>query len=305
MNGACSYRENGKPRSTSWRRARAQRLDEAGAGGARGVPRELETRRRAPGDRVEIEDSDDVRHLRRLGGEVRCAEAAVGRAVAREERQGVRQRRGGRRGARRVGSCQLEERGGAGGVVVRAGAGAAVVAVRHDEDRLQRPSRPGGQEVDEPRPPVAGDRGREGVPPDPVAVRRHVLHEPPRRAERPGCARPPDRPLRGEIRCEQAGLDGIEGMRDRGRRQRRGPGHAEREDEQRQPDREPRAAVEAAVDRPSEGPRPRARGGRGVGGHVSQCRRLPRRRFHVKRASARPRRGRPTLVPYDTRTRPG
>ncbi len=191
-NGACSYALNGNPRSTScrsalarpgsvpvsaaiWARTVSTRPD-AGvsavspASSSRGCP--------VPGDGVEVDHGDDVLTLGRMGGERGRAEPAVCAAVGGEEEQGVRQAELGRAAGRRIGACELDECGRAGGVVVRARADAGVVAVGEHDDRLVREASLLDDEVEQAHPALGGDRGGERLRLDRVAVRRQLLGEP-------------------------------------------------------------------------------------------------------------------------------
>ena len=109
-------------------------------------------------------------------------------AVGGQEEERVRERQARCPAGRRVRPRELDEDGRAGGVVVRAGAGAAVVAVGEDDDRLVREPGLLGDEVHERDPPAARDLGGEPLPRDLVAVRRELAREPPGR--RGGAGRP-------------------------------------------------------------------------------------------------------------------
>ena len=92
-----------------------------------------------------------------MGGELRRAEAAVRAAVRGEEEERVRQPQLGRAARGCVGTGELDEGGGAGGVVVRARADAGIVAVGKDDDRLVRQPALLGDEVHEADAAVAGN----------------------------------------------------------------------------------------------------------------------------------------------------
>ncbi len=195
--------------------------------------------------------------------------AAPAGAVGREEDQRVRERDPLGGGSRRVGARELDERCRARGVVVQPVTDTAVVAMRHDDDRGGRDAdaRLLRHEVDE-RGAAAADRCRERIGVHVEAVRLELAPE-------PGCgssgvqrAGPPVGIVGGEVLGDGRRLRRVEGRRQVGRIQRRRAGDAEREQQERQPDQEPGAAVEARVDGTLERPRPRpsalwcGRGGR-------------------------------------------
>ena len=128
-----------------------RRRKERAARNPRSVARELESRCVVSGDRVEVDGGGHIPRERRVVREMSCADAAERAAVCREEHERVRRRhaaRGGRRcrGARRarVRPGQLDQRGGARGIVVRTGSGAAVVTMgdKHDRRRASARARP-------------------------------------------------------------------------------------------------------------------------------------------------------------------
>ena len=188
-----------------------------------------------------------------MGGELGRAESAVRAAVGGEEEDRVRQPKLGGAPGRGVGAGKLDESCGAGGVVVRTRADAGVVAVGEHDDRLVREPALLGHEVDEGHAAVAGNRGREPLLLDGVAVGRELAREPARRRGRCRAPRHAARIAERELGGERARIDPVEGGRQVRRLERGRPGHAEGEDEQREPDEKPRAAVEAAVDGPVEG----------------------------------------------------
>ena len=113
-------------------------LDESGLGRTRGVTADLEPGRPVARDGIEVHHRGDVRRLGRVRGELRRPDPAVDAAVRRQEDEGIRERQPRGAGGRRVRARKLEQRRRSRGVVVRAraGAGARVVAVGHDDDRL-------------------------------------------------------------------------------------------------------------------------------------------------------------------------
>src|SRR5262249_23720487 len=113
---------------------------------------------------------------------------------------------------------------------------------------------------------AAVDRRREPLIPDVEAIRLELAAEPGCGSPGTGAAGSPIRVLGGEVRGERRCRGAVERWRQVGRLERGRPSAAEREQEERQADEEPRAAVEARVDRTLErpGPRPSALGcGRG------------------------------------------
>ena len=141
--------------------------------------------------------------------------------------------------------------------------------LRHDDDRGGRDAdaRLLRHEVGE-RGAAAADRCRERIGVHVEAVRRELAPE-------PGCgssgaqrAGPPVGIVGGEVVGDGRRLRRVEGRRQVGWVQRRRAGDAERQQQERQPDQEPGAAVEARVDGTLERPRPRpsalwcGRGGR-------------------------------------------
>ncbi len=229
------------------------RLHEARRRRPRRIAGELEARHAVARDRVEVDDGDDVLALGRVGGELGRAEPADGPAVGGQEEERVRERQARRPAGRRVCPRELDEDGRAGGVVVRARAGAAVVAVGEDDDRLVREPGLLGDEVHERDPPASRDLGGEPLPRDLVAVRRELAREPPARPRlRRWCPARAWGPSSARSAATARGVARVEGGRDVRRLERRRPRDAEGENEERQPDEEPRAAVEAPVDGPVE-----------------------------------------------------
>ena len=116
-------------------------LDERRGRRAGLVAGDHEPGRSSTGDRVEVDHGDDAE--RRALGEARRAETAVRAAVGGEEDDGVRAAHPLLVGGRRAGvrARELDERGGARRVVVRAGPAAGVVAVGEDDDRVGRLAR--------------------------------------------------------------------------------------------------------------------------------------------------------------------
>ena len=158
----------------------------------------------------------------------------------------------------REGARQLEDRGRAAGVVVRAGRPLSVVSMGNDRDRLvERAAHDDGQvaqlDVAEPWDLLRPDVRLDGQPRQP-----HLLEEPVGRADgvgRPGHAR---RMVARQLARElERGLT-VEGRWQRRRRQR--PRGREREDEDRERDDEHERdrADEPSVDRPVDRAAPRS-----------------------------------------------
>ena len=199
--------------------------------------------------------------------------------------------RGARR--RRVGARELDQRGGARGVVVRARPGAGVVAVRHDDDRLLRAARPSTAtrftKRTRPRPGiVAGERApcRTVIP-----YGCELVAEPAGGAVAPGVPGSAVRAVDARSSASARPLRPVEGGRQVRRLERGRPRDAEGEQTSSgRPTSSQRAAIEPAVDGPLERAAPRAAPLRWQAG------RLPRRsivgrgigrhpRFHVKTPS--------------------
>ena len=157
---------------------------------------------------------------------------------------------------------QLEQRAGAGGVVVGAGRGADVVAVREDDDGAlslgrgrRRPGRE-GDEVDELLRSQARDLRRERLALDVEAVALELALDP------VGCVLLPLRARRAvwegrQLRRELEGCRLVEERLRAGWRERVGPADAERSHEHGNGDDEPGGAIDARRDRPLQGPAPR------------------------------------------------
>ncbi len=122
-------------------------LDERGVGRSRPIRGNLDAKSVRPSNCHEVHGRCEPRPVRRGVEEPDCAEAAERSAVGGEEDDGVRgtdrRPRSSRawRGAQAVAAGQLQERAGAGGVVVRALARAQVVPMRHDDEHLRGASR--------------------------------------------------------------------------------------------------------------------------------------------------------------------
>ena len=218
---------------------------------------------RAPSSAPSVERKTSV-----YGSEIRCAPAG-----------------------RCVGARQLDERRRSRGVVVQPAVGAAVVAVRHHHDlgRRETGSRLLRHEVDERRAATV-DRGGERLALDVEAVGLQLVAKPGRCASGLRRAGPPVRIVGGEVVGDVRGRLRVERRRQAGQMQRRRAGDAEREQQQRQSDEQPGAAVEARVDGTLERsrPRPSALGcGRG-GRHGVQSRAgIRARRFPVETSGVR------------------
>ena len=147
---------------------------------------------------------------------------------------------------------ELDERGGAGGIVVRSRSRPVVIAVRHDEDRLRRSPRHPRDEILEVEAPKSGCDGGERLDPRLQAVRRKLVVQPRGcldRAHRAGeSVRVADAQVVGQRRRRRR----VERRRKLRRGQRLWSRDAERQDEERQADDQPRAAIEPAVDGPLE-----------------------------------------------------
>ena len=184
-------------------------------------------------------------------GETDRAEPTEGTGVGGEKHDRVRGAHGLARRRLCIRPRELDERGRAARVVVRAGPRPGVVAVREHDDRVVRlPGRDGPQ--------VAQRHAAEAV----HVLLPHVLrHGQPVRCDLVL------EPLRGERRLRAAGravrqlgqVDGerfrrrtVEARRQLRRGEHRRPHDAEREDEQRNRQHEERAAVQPAVDRTLE-----------------------------------------------------
>ena len=165
--------------------ARRHGAHERGGGRARLVSRQLEPWESAAGDRVEVDDRDDAPPVRRRGGEPLGSERAEGAAVGGEEDERVRRARAQRAVSahRRVATRELDQRSGAGGVVVGSGADARRVAMGQDDDRLRRVAFRHGDDVSQLHLPSVHDASREAVLLRREAVQLHLAGEPLRRAQ--------------------------------------------------------------------------------------------------------------------------
>ena len=203
----------------------------------------------------------------RLRREMRGAPRPFGAAIRREEDKRIRERDALCSGRRRVRTRELHERRRPRRVVVQAGVDGGVVSVRHDDDLLARRDADFlGDEVHERR-AAAVDRRREALAADVEAIGLQRAAEPRRGSSGAHRAGPPVRIVGGEVGGERRGNWPVECRRQVRRLQGGGTCHAEREEQKRQPDEEPGAAVEARVDGTLERPRPRpAALGRGRGG---------------------------------------
>ncbi len=102
--------------------------------------------------------------------------------------------------------------------------------------------------------PWPGTIAVEGLGAHREAVRLQLVGEPARGADRTRAPGRPERVVERQVVGDRRRGIAVEGRRQAGRLERGGPGDAEGEDEQRQPDEQPGAPVEAAVDRALERP---------------------------------------------------
>jgi hypothetical protein len=227
---------------------RRGRLDKRSGRRPRRVAVELEPDPAGSGDGVQVDHGGDVVPEGRVGGEVGRAERAERAAVGRHEQDRVvRVERAGRdTGRRPVRACELDQHRRPRRVVVRAATTAVVVAVGHHDDRARRAPDCFGDEVLHLHAAVAGYDGGEALGPDRQPIRRELLLEPLRGPERAGKA---VRVVLSEVGRELFRRLPVE-LRQERARQRRRACDAERGDEQRQTDEQPRPSVEAPVDRP-------------------------------------------------------
>ncbi len=153
-NGACSYREKGKPRSISWRSA----LGRAGSRpvcaamraaivcrkipeGSRGMSPPNSSRiAPAASDRVQVDDSGDVVAKLVVSREPGGAYAPECAPIRREKEDRVvrTQLAGGQPARCAVRARELNQHRSSRSVVIRARAASVVVAMRHDDDRARR-----------------------------------------------------------------------------------------------------------------------------------------------------------------------
>ena len=209
------------------------RLDEARRGRARRVACDLDPRFAEPADRVEVDRRDDREW--RVRGEAQRAEPTERAGIGREEDDRVSRAhaRAGRR-RERIAARELDERCGAGGVVVRTRAVAGVVTVSHHDDRLARLSARDGPEVLQARRPrpgivavhVSDETGRSYCR---IWSRNHA-----RREQRTGTSGRPVGVVAGEICRERPRRRPVEVGRQLRRRQRHRPHDRECEEEDRE-----------------------------------------------------------------------
>ena len=195
---------------------------------------------------------------RRVRREPRGPERAERAPVRRDEQDRVIrvQLAAWKSGWRTVGTCELDQGRRAGCVVVRTRARPVVVAVRHHDDRSGRAADRLGEEVLHVDSPVAGDDGAEVLRTHRQAVRFELLAEPVRGSER---SRKAVRIIVHELGRELLRRLPVECGQERTRERRRA-GDAERGDEERQRDEQPRPAVHPGADGPFQraGARPPA-----------------------------------------------
>ena len=120
-----------------------------------------------------------------------------------------------------------------------------------DENRLRGTAGNAGHDVDQTPTAESRDHGRKRLFARLQDVRPELLDEPIHRGNRAGKA---VGARIHEVSREVAGVRSAEGRRDLRRRQRRRADDAERGDQQRQSDEQPRPAIEPAVDRPLQRP---------------------------------------------------
>ena len=222
-------------------------------GGERTVAVDGEPRPGVAAERVERDDGRDPVAVRGILRQVGGADRAVGAAVGGDEQERVRRAHAACRGAGRGRLCvrarELDERGGAGGVVDHAAAEADLVAMREHDDHARRAARDAHDHVRQRALAEPGHLGLEPLSLRPEAVEPELLVDPVHRAEIAGA---PLARLLDEILGEELRRRGVEGGGERRRRQRLGLRDAEGRDEQGQADQEPGAPVHAAVHGPLE-----------------------------------------------------
>ena len=180
--------------------------------------------------------------------EPRRAEAAEGAAVGRDEEDRViRVQRSARESRRRsIGAGELDQHCSPGSVVIRSRTAAVVVAVGDHDDRARRAADRLRDDILHLDATAAGNDGAETLGPDRQAVAPQLVAEPVGRSKR---ARETVGIVRRQLYGELLRGPAVE-LRQERTRQRRRPCDAEGEDEEREPDQQPRPAVEASIDRP-------------------------------------------------------
>ena len=187
-------------------------------------------------------------------GEAERSEPAEGTGVGGEKDDRVRGAHALARGS--AGLCvparELHQSGCAARVVVRAGAGPGVVAVRHHDDRIGGLSGRDRPQVAQPDAPEPGHVRVPGVRRQGQAVRRELVAQPLFGAQRSRPAGNTVGIVARELGRQLPGRRPVEVGRQERRRQRSRPGDAEGEDQERQQENEQRTAVQPSVDRAFE-----------------------------------------------------
>ena len=232
-----------------------RRRDEARRGRARLVARDLDARRPATGDRVEVDDRDDPARVRVALDEARWRRGRRTTPPSVERKiswwfgpaRPARVRRPGRPYARANSISAAVPEALSFAPAPRPG----VVAVGHHHDRVGVCGARRERHVSEKRPAASRDRLLERVHLRDVRVEPHPVDQPAARTQRPDGSGRAVRVQARELLCERRARTTPSNGGRRGRRCEREPVgalDAEGGDEQRQPDEQPRPAVQAAVD---------------------------------------------------------